>query len=137
MKAFAVASKARNPALPNVPTFDEIGVPGVYSSAWYGLMAPAGTPPEIVARLNAEANAVLKSPEVRRRIADFGGEPGGGTPSEFERFVASELQRYAAVVKASGARGRIATRYWGISARPARRVDEANPASRGSTSRPE
>ncbi len=104
MKAFAVASKARNPALPNVPTFDELGVPGVYSSAWYGLMAPAGTPPEIVARINAETNAVLKSPEVRKKIADFGGEPGGGTPAEFERFVAAELQRYAAVVKASGAR---------------------------------
>ena len=104
MKAFAVASKARNPALPNVPTFDELGIPGVYSSAWYGLMAPAGTPQEIVARINAEANAVLKSPEVRKKIADFGGEPGGGTPADFERFVASELQRYAAVVKASGAR---------------------------------
>jgi tripartite-type tricarboxylate transporter receptor subunit TctC len=104
MKAFAVASKARNPALPNVPTFDELGIPGVYSSAWYGLMAPAGTPQAIVERINAELNTVLKSPDVRKKIADFGGEPGGGTPADFERFVASELQRYAAVVKASGAR---------------------------------
>jgi tripartite-type tricarboxylate transporter receptor subunit TctC len=104
MKAFAVASKARNPALPNVPTFDELGIPGVYSSAWYGLMAPAGTPQEVGNRINAEVNALLKSPEVRKKIADFGGEPGGGTPAEFDRFVASELLRYAAVVKASGAK---------------------------------
>jgi len=104
MKALAVASKSRNPALPNVPTFDEIGVPGVYSSAWYGIMAPAGLPQEIVNRINTELNAVLKSPEVRKKIADFGGEPGGGTPAEFDRFVASELRRYADIVKASGAK---------------------------------
>jgi len=104
MKALAVASKSRNPALPNVPTFDEIGVPGVYSSAWYGIMAPAGLPQEIVSRINAELNAVLKSPDVRKKIADFGGEPGGGTPAEFDRFVASELKRYADIVKASGAK---------------------------------
>jgi tripartite-type tricarboxylate transporter receptor subunit TctC len=104
MKALAVASKARNPALPNVPTFDEIGIPGVHSSAWYGIMAPAGVPQEVVNRINAEVNALLKTAEVRKRIADFGGEPGGGTPAEFERFVASELRRYADVVKASGAR---------------------------------
>jgi tripartite-type tricarboxylate transporter receptor subunit TctC len=104
MKALAVASKSRNPALPNVPTFDEIGVPGVYSSAWYGIMAPAGLPQEIVNRINSEMNAVLKSPEVRKKIADFGGEPGGGTPADFDRFVAAELKRYAEIVKASGAR---------------------------------
>jgi tripartite-type tricarboxylate transporter receptor subunit TctC len=104
MKALAVASKARNPALPNVPTFEELGIANVYSSAWYGLMAPAGTPASVVARVNAEMNALLKTPEVRRKIAEFGGESGGGTPAEFERFVAAELQRYAAVVKASGAR---------------------------------
>jgi tripartite-type tricarboxylate transporter receptor subunit TctC len=104
MKAFAVASKARNPALPNVPTFDELGVPGVYSSAWYGIMAPAGVPSEVVIRINAEVNALLKTPEVRKKIADFGGEPGGGTPGDFDRFVSSELRRYAEVVKASGAK---------------------------------
>jgi tripartite-type tricarboxylate transporter receptor subunit TctC len=104
MKAFAVASKARNPALPHVPTFDELGIAGVYSSAWYGVMAPAGVPQEVVNRINAEVNALLKTPEIRKRIADFGGEPGGGSPADFERFVAAETQRYAAVVKASGAK---------------------------------
>src|SRR5260221_12771480 len=76
MKAFAVASKARNPALPNVPTFDELGIPNVYSSAWYGLMAPVGVPQEVVNRINAEVNALLKTPEVRRKIVEFGGEAG-------------------------------------------------------------
>jgi len=104
MKAFAVASKARNPALPNVPTFDELGIPNVYSSAWYGIMAPAGLPQEVVARINGEVNTLLKTPEVRKRIADFGGEPGGGTPQEFAQFVQSEITRYADVVKAAGAK---------------------------------
>ena len=104
MKALAVASKARNPALPNVPTFDELGIPGVHSSAWYGIMGPAGLPQEVVSRINAEVNALLKTPETRKRIADFGGEPGGGTPAEFTRFIQSEIARYADVVKASGAR---------------------------------
>ena len=104
LKAFAVASKARNPALPNVPTFDELGIPGVYSSAWYGIMAPAGIPQEVVNRINSEVNALLKTPETRKRVADFGGEPGGGTPAEFSRFIQSEIVRYADVVKAAGAK---------------------------------
>src|SRR5262245_15109230 len=104
MKALAVASKARNPALPNVPTFDELGIPNVHSSAWYGIMAPAGVPAEVVARINSEVNALLKTPETRKRIADFGGEPGGGTPAEFAAFIQSEIARYAEVVKAAGAK---------------------------------
>ena len=104
MKAFAVASKTRNPALPNVPTFDELGIPGVYSSAWYGIMGPAGLPSEVVIRINAEVNALLKTPELRKKLIEFGGEAGGGTPAEFERFVIEETRRYADVVKASGAK---------------------------------
>jgi tripartite-type tricarboxylate transporter receptor subunit TctC len=104
MKALAVASKTRNPALPNVPTFDELGIKGVYSSAWYGLMGPAGLKPEIVARINREVNELLKTPEVKKRLTDFGGEPGGGTPAEFGSFIESEIVRYADIVKASGAK---------------------------------
>jgi tripartite-type tricarboxylate transporter receptor subunit TctC len=102
MKALAVASKARNPALPNVPTFDELGIRGVHSSSWYGLMAPAGTPREIIDRLNAELNAVLRAPETRKRFADLGAEIGGGTPEDFTSFMASETLRYADIVKAAG-----------------------------------
>lgn len=104
MRALAVASKKRNPALPNVPTFDEAGLPGIYASSWYGLMAPAGTPRPIIDKLNAEANAVLKSPEIQKRMADFGAEVGGGSPEDFGNFIVSEIKRYEGIVKASGAR---------------------------------
>jgi tripartite-type tricarboxylate transporter receptor subunit TctC len=104
MKALAVASKVRNPALPNVPTLDELGIQGVYAGAWYGVMAPAGTPREIVARLNRELNAVLATPEMKKRMVEFGAEIGGGTPEAFGQFMASEVVRYADVVKLSGAK---------------------------------
>ena len=104
MRALAVASKKRNPALPNVPTFDEEGLPGIYASSWYGLMAPAGLPKPILDKLNAEANAVLKSPDFQKRMVDFGAEIGGGTPEDFGNFIASEIKRYEGIVKASGAR---------------------------------
>jgi tripartite-type tricarboxylate transporter receptor subunit TctC len=104
MRALAVASKKRNPALPNVPTFDEVGLTGVYASSWYGLMAPAGTPRPIIDKLNAEANHVLQSPEMKRRMTEFGAEIGGGTPEEFGQFIASEIKRYEPIVRLSGAR---------------------------------
>jgi tripartite-type tricarboxylate transporter receptor subunit TctC len=104
MKALAVASKARNPALPSVPTFDELGIPGVLSASWYGLMAPAGTPRAIIDKINSEVNALLRTPEMRKRLADFGGEVGGGTPEDFGRFMAGETARYADIIKASGAK---------------------------------
>lgn len=104
LRALAVASKKRNPALPNVPTFDEAGLPGVYASSWYGLMAPAGTPRPIIDRLNAEANAVLKSPDMQRRMTDFGAEVGGGSPEDFAGFISSEIKRYESIVRLSGAK---------------------------------
>lgn len=102
MRALAIASKKRNPALPDVPTFDEVGLPGVYASSWYGLSAPAGTPKSIIAKLNADANAVLQSPEFQKRMAAFGAEVGGGTPEDYGRFMASETRRYAEIVRISG-----------------------------------
>jgi tripartite-type tricarboxylate transporter receptor subunit TctC len=104
MRALAVAAKTRSPALPNVPTFDEAGIANVHSSAWYGLMAPAGTPREIINRLNAEANVVLRDPETKKRLVALGADFGGGTPEDFGKFVAAEVVRYADVVKASGAK---------------------------------
>jgi tripartite-type tricarboxylate transporter receptor subunit TctC len=102
MRALAVASKQRNPALPDVPTFDEVGLKGIYASSWYGLSAPAGTPRAIIDKLNAQANAVLKSPEFHKRMATFGAEIGGGSPEDFARFMASETKRYAEIVRISG-----------------------------------
>lgn len=104
MKALVVASRKRNVALPDVPTFDEIGIPGVYSASWYGLMAPAGTPRLIIMRINNELNALMKTPEMAKRLADFGGDLGGGTPESFGEFITAEINRYAAVVKTSGAK---------------------------------
>jgi len=103
LRALAVASKARIAALPNVPTFDEVGLKGMYASAWYGIMAPAGTPRAVVERLNREANAVLQSPELRKQLVDFGAEIGGGTADEFAAFAASEVKRYESIVAISGA----------------------------------
>lgn len=104
MRALAVASKKRNPALPDVPTFDEVGLTGVYASSWYGLMAPAGTPRPIIDKLNAEANLVLKSPDMQKRMAAFGAEIGGGSPEDFANFISSEIKRYESIVRLSGAR---------------------------------
>ena len=104
LRALAVASKKRNPALPDVPTFDEVGLPGIYASSWYGLMAPAGTSRPIVERLNAEVNQVLQSEEMRKRMAEFGAEIGGGTPEDFARFIESEISRYESIVRLSGAK---------------------------------
>lgn len=104
MKALAVASKTRNPALPNVPTLDEAGVSGVYTGAWYGVMAPAGTPKDIVERLNREINAVLQSPEMAKRMIEFGAETGSGSADAFSQFIAAEIVRYADIVKLSGAK---------------------------------
>ena len=104
LKALGVMSKKRNPALPNVPTLDEAGLPDLYASSWYGLMGPAGMPPSIVNKLNAELNEALRSPEVQKRMSDLGAEIGGGTPAEFANFIQSEIARYADIVKRSGAK---------------------------------
>jgi tripartite-type tricarboxylate transporter receptor subunit TctC len=104
LRALAVASRQRNPALPNVPTFDEAGLPGVYASSWYGLAGPANMPKAIVDKINAEANQVLQSADMKRRMADFGAEIGGGTPEDFGNFMASETKRYEEIVRLSGAK---------------------------------
>jgi len=104
LRALAVASKTRLQALPNVPTFEELGVRGMIASAWYGLMAPAGTPKAIVDRLNKESNAVLQAPEFRKHLTDFGAEIGGGTAEEFAAFAVAEVKHYEAIVAISGAK---------------------------------
>jgi len=104
LKALAVAAPKRNPELPNVPTLDELGIKGVYTLTYYGVAAPAGTPKEIVAKLNAEINAILRTDDVRARLAKLAAEPGSGTPEEFGRFMESEMKRYGEIVRISGAK---------------------------------
>lgn len=102
LKALAVASSKRLPALPNVPTFNEAGTP-MTASAWYGLMLPANAPAEVVTRINTEINKILKSPEISQRLIEMGAEVMGGSSVEFAKFTAQEIKRYEAIVKDSGA----------------------------------
>jgi tripartite-type tricarboxylate transporter receptor subunit TctC len=100
----AVTGAKRSSAMPDVPTVAESGLPGFEASNWFGLMAPAGTAPEIVARLNAETAKALQSPDLREKLAALGFEIQSGTPQEFTALLKSETEKWAKVVKASGAR---------------------------------
>ncbi len=103
IKALAVSSRQRFPALPDTPTFAE-ALPGYESIGWFGFVAPAGTPPEIVAKLNAAIVAALAEPAVAERIRVLGALPMPGTPEEFGRFIRSEYEKWAKVVAESGAK---------------------------------
>jgi len=102
-RALAVSSAKRIPEFPDIPTFAELGYPELTASIWFSLSGPAGIPPEIVNRLNAEVRRVLKLPDVLERLRPEGIEPGDLDPQQFTAFVASELKRWAPVVRASGA----------------------------------
>jgi tripartite-type tricarboxylate transporter receptor subunit TctC len=101
MRALAVTSAKRSSTLPEVPTMQEAGVPGYESVAWYGMAAPAGTPREIVAKLNAETNKVLNSPEVGKRLADLGSDPVSGSPEQFAAWIRNESDKWAKIIKAA------------------------------------
>lgn len=105
LRPLAVASEKRIKILPDVPTLVESGFSGIVAEIWGGMLAPKGTPREIVLRLNAEANRVLEMPDVRERMAPGGlGDIKGGTPEQFEQFLRSEIAMWAKVVKSSGAK---------------------------------
>ncbi len=105
LKAFAVTSAVRSAALPDVPTVAEAGnLPGFEASSWFGLLAPAGTPADIVGRLQQESAKALGLPAVKERLLAQGAIPSGNTPQEFAKLINDETVKWAAVVKASGAR---------------------------------
>jgi len=104
MRALAVAGAKRSPALPELPTVAEAGVPGFEASTWYALLAPAGTPRNIVATLNAEVARILGQPEVRERLTALGIEIVGSSADELARHIHSEIPKWARVIKQSGAR---------------------------------
>jgi tripartite-type tricarboxylate transporter receptor subunit TctC len=104
VRALAVTSAMRSPALPDLPTIAEAGVPGYEASAWFGVMAPARTPPEVVARLNRDINGVLALPEIAARIADLGAVPAPGSPDAMGGFIRDEVAKWAKAVIASGAK---------------------------------
>jgi tripartite-type tricarboxylate transporter receptor subunit TctC len=99
LRALAVTTATRSDLLPDVPTVGEF-VPGYEASQWYGLGAPTGTPPEIVARLNQETNASLADPRLQAKLADLGGIPTPMTPAEFGKLIADETEKWAKVVLA-------------------------------------
>ncbi len=106
VRALAVTGKQRVAALPEVPTVHESGVPGYEYVGWYGLLAPAGTPAAIIARLNTEANKFIKTKEFSERISADGAEPTGGAPEAFGALIRAEIAKWAAVVKHAGLAGK-------------------------------
>ncbi|MBL8377661.1 MAG: tripartite tricarboxylate transporter substrate binding protein [Burkholderiales bacterium] len=98
LKAIAVGAKKRTVQLPELPPIADT-VPGFEATNWYGLFAPAGTPREVVAKINADTNRALVSPDIRTRIIDSGGEPQGGTVEEFAAFIRSEIVRNGKLIK--------------------------------------
>ena len=104
LRALAAAASRRDPQLPDVPTMKEAGVEGVEVSVWYGVLAPAKTPPEIVQKVADGIIRATRDPEVRRRMLEQGAVPVGSTPEEFSRTLREEVARWAEVVKVSGAR---------------------------------
>ena len=101
LKAIAVSGARRSGSLPEVPTFIESGIADFAVDSWVGLLAPAGTPPAVVARLNTELNAVLNDPAVKERLAVLGIEPTPGTPEQFRQQMQKDLAAYGPIVKAA------------------------------------
>lgn len=99
IRALAVADTQRLPDLPNVPTMAEAGYADFEVSSWNGIFVPAGTPPEVVQRLNATVNQILKDPDIDKRIRGMAGRPGGGSPAEFAALVQSETDRWGDVIR--------------------------------------
>jgi tripartite-type tricarboxylate transporter receptor subunit TctC len=104
LRALAVTTATRSAAAPDVPTLAESGLPGFEVGSWQGVFAPAGTPPEIVRRLNAEIVKILNLPDVREKLTGLGAEPVGNSSEEFSAMVKAEVVKWADVVKKSGAK---------------------------------
>jgi tripartite-type tricarboxylate transporter receptor subunit TctC len=104
LKAIGVLGAQRSQLAPEIPTLAEAGVPGYDAAGWFALLAPAGTPPAVVNRLNSVINELLATPELRRQFANVGLEPLGGSPDELARLMRSETEKWAKVIKVSGAK---------------------------------
>ena len=102
VRLIGVASDRRLPALPDVPTFIEQGFPGFTGSTWAGMLAPAGTPRDIVKRMSDEVARIIKSDETRAKLEAMGTFPSGSTPEEFDAFISSETVKWAQVIKTAG-----------------------------------
>ena len=101
LRAIAIGSLKRFAAIPKVPTFDESGLKGYEATTWFGLMAPARTPKDIITRLNVEVDRILSSADLKERFLNEGIDPIGGPPEAFARFIRAEIDKYAKVIKAA------------------------------------
>jgi tripartite-type tricarboxylate transporter receptor subunit TctC len=99
IRALAVSTGKRSSAMPDLPTIAEAGVPGYEAGAWFGLLAPAGTPKAVVAQLSAESARILKLPDVSKRISELGADPVGSTPEQFAELIKTEIAKWAKVIK--------------------------------------
>ena len=104
LRALAVTSRQRVPAMPELPTVSESGLKGYESSQWYGLFAPAGTPADVIAPLNSQVVKIMQAPDMKQRMTAEGLVAVGSTRDEFAAHVKVELAKWAKVIKASGAR---------------------------------
>jgi tripartite-type tricarboxylate transporter receptor subunit TctC len=104
LRALAVTTLKRSPSAPDVPTIDESGLPGYDTGSWFGLMAPKGTPRDIIARINSESNKALASAEIKERFLELGAVPAPMTPEVYGDYIRSEIRKWAEVVKVSGAK---------------------------------
>lgn len=102
VKALAILSDTRSPALPDVPTTAELGFPKLQSSTWFAMLAPKGTPAPIIDQMNAEINAILKDPEFQKKLAAIGATPLGGTSQKLSSHLSAELEKWGAVIQAAG-----------------------------------
>jgi tripartite-type tricarboxylate transporter receptor subunit TctC len=102
IKALAVTSPERSAELPDVPTMAESGLPGLTTVTYYGFWGPAGTPAEVVSKINGEINEALKAPELRANLTRVGFDPTGGSPQDFAKLIAEQLEKWAPIVKSSG-----------------------------------
>lgn len=105
LRALAVTGARRSPAVPNVPTVAESGVPGFEVTAWYGVSAPAKTPRAIIERLNSEFVRAIKAGDVQNRLTNAGAEPVGNTPEQYAAFMQNEITKWAKVIAAAGIKG--------------------------------
>jgi tripartite-type tricarboxylate transporter receptor subunit TctC len=103
LRALAVTSEKRTSLMPEVPTMEEAGLKGFVSSGWSGVLAPAGTPPEVVNKLNSEIVKIMQGADVKELMANLGAEPASGTPAQFASFLKTDVARWAKLVKMSGA----------------------------------
>ncbi|TPG60591.1 tripartite tricarboxylate transporter substrate binding protein [Roseomonas nepalensis] len=103
LRALAVSTLRRSRAAPEVPTMEELGFAGFDASSWFGILAPVGTPRDVVERVSADAAAAVRRPEIERQMVDQGADPVGSTPEEFGAFLDAEIARWAGIVRLSGA----------------------------------